>query len=456
MSQRFSKLFPLFLIAIALVGISLRLVDYDRLPPFGETSDEFMYPFAGLSLLKTGIPASWSDFGAYPTGQILNLWGGRFRIVSPWLEKPPLYVLLTGSWMLVNNMAEFSQVRLSTLRLIPIVLSFWTIVMVGLLAKEIFNRKVDLVAALLYSTIPIMVIGNRLSLTENLLVPISLTAIWLYYIYQQQKQLVLVYLMAALCGLSLLTKQIGLVLAVSLIYLFLSQKHWRQAVLIGLISIPFALVNPLMGYFTNWQLYQNVLQEFNNAHKLGLPEMLFTLFRFPGIGHKESLFLDGGFLAGLLLLLTSPFWLTTHLDQKRYIPLLSYPFIYLTTLTLLEGGTTWYGWHVFPLYPFAAILLAHALVNLWQQPQFLQFLFFLVTLASSSIRFILMINPNLHNNWQMPLITLLATSFIIWIFPKIKARQTLLLLLFLLFIAVNIYTVVNLKLIYPVRPQPLL
>ncbi|KKS80873.1 MAG: Glycosyl transferase family 39, partial [Candidatus Gottesmanbacteria bacterium GW2011_GWC1_43_10] len=158
-----NKLFIILLVAIALLGLGLRLVDYDRLPGFEETQDEFFYPWAGMTMLQRKPPVGWSWFEAYPKREIKTFWGAQYPLVSPWLEKPPLYSLLSGAWMLLSGAKEIWEVRLTVLRLLPIGLSFFTIILTGILATKVFSRPVGIIAALLYATTPTMVMANRMS-----------------------------------------------------------------------------------------------------------------------------------------------------------------------------------------------------------------------------------------------------------------------------------------------------
>ena len=174
-------IFHILLIFISTFGLLLRFIDYDRVPAFGETRDEFAYPWAGMTLLQTGVPKSWSWFSAYPDGVIYQKWGGPFHIVSPWLDQQPLYSLISGAWMMLNGSRDLFDVRLSTLRVLPITLSFFTVILTGLLAKALFGNKAGLLSALLYATVPTIVMANRLSLTENLITPISLLVLWLFF-----------------------------------------------------------------------------------------------------------------------------------------------------------------------------------------------------------------------------------------------------------------------------------
>lgn len=444
------------ILCIAFIGFLLRLIDYDHAPPFGETKDEFMYPFAGISLLQTGMPTSWSPFAGYTNNYQLDLWGEQFRMVTPWLDKPPLYPLLVGVVSLLAGENEFQEVRMSTFRLIPVTLSFFTIFLTGLVASVYLNKKISILAAILYAVTPTIVLGNRMGLTENLLVPLSLLGLWLFHHLQQAKSKDFLYpvLVGLVSGLVVATKQIGAALPLSIVVILILKKEWKKAFIVGIVTTPFLLINPLMGFFYDWRMYQLVMSEFSEAHALGLPETIATLFRIPGIGHKESIFLDGAMLSGFILFFASPFGML-HQHKEKIFGLLLFPFIYVVSLTLLEGGTTWYGWHLFPLYPFLVIVLAYALYQLWHEQNLLQFLFFFMILGASSMRFLMVIHPSLLASWQTPLGFFLGISMIFWFFQKGKLRKEFLLVCGILFVVINIYTVIDLSKIYPSKAQPL-
>jgi len=449
------KFFYILLFSISFLGLFLRLLDYDKIPPFGETKDEFIYPWAGISLLQTGVPATWSDFTSYTQYQQVTFWGENFRIISPWLDKPPLYALITGSAAILAGQNNFGEVRLSTIRLVPIFLSFLSIILVGLLALIIFNPAVAVIASLIYATIPTIVMGNRLSLTENLLTPISLLAVWLFLLKKEEKwQKIKFYLLGLLCGLAVITKQTGVALPVTILIFLAIEKQWRSAVIVLLISIVFGLMSPFMGFYYDWRLYLNVMKELHWAHGLGFPETISTLVRFPGIGHKERIFLDGSILTGFILLFSAPFWLKIHNDHKKSLLILTFPFTYLTIMTLIDGGQTWYGWYLFPLFPFISILIAKAFYDLWQKPDLLKSLFFYLILGSSTVRFFLLLTPQLTKTWQWILgllLLILIGGFIL----KNRYQRIILVIFLAIFLIVNILVVINLNQIYPGYPQPL-
>ncbi|MBI2327301.1 hypothetical protein HYU92_03175 [Candidatus Curtissbacteria bacterium] len=134
--------------------------------------------------------------------------------------------------------------------------------------------------------------------------------------------------------------------------------------------------------------------------------------------------------------------------------LLAFPFATLVLLSELEGGKTFFGWHLFPLFPFLSILLAKAFYDLWQNPNLLKSLFFYLILGSSTVRFFLLLTLQSQKSWQWILGTLLVI-LIVGFFPKTAYRRIVLLAYFMVFFVVNVLVVINLNQIYPSYPQPL-
>jgi len=447
------------MLGIASLGLFLRFINYDSIPPFTETQDEFFYPWAGMTLLKTGVPVGWSWFPSYPDRNIVVYWGATYPLVSPWVEKPPLYSLITGTAAIISGANQLNEVRLSVIRLVPIFLSFATIVLVGLFAKLIFDETVGITSALLYATVPAIVMSNRLSLVENLLTPICLLALIIFssnYFRKSSYPLILF-----LSGLAILTKNIGVALPLSIGFIYILRKNWKYLFIIGSVSLAFFLIHPLMGLFYDWKLFVNVLKGYQVAHAtIGLPEIIQTLFSFPTIASKERLFQDGSLLAGYILFLSAPFWLKVQgfLHEEKYYLLLSFPFIYLLLLGLLESGGTqfsFFGWHVYPLFPFLVIVLAKTLKSVYQSGNLFMSAFFYLVIGFSSIRFLLLVFPSFKEAWQYMLVVIFLLLFPI-LFLNRKPVKITLLAFFSIYLAINILVIFNLARIYTQIAQPLL
>lgn len=428
-----SARFWLALLAITLLGLGLRVKDYDRIPPFLETADEVMFPWAGMSWLTTGVPSSWTWLPAPPHGQRLELWGAGFTIVTPWLEKPPLFSLLTGGVSLLFGDNAFADVRLATIRLTPLTLSVATMILVGLLARSLFGPAVGLLAALLYATIPTIAIANRLALSENLLTPITLATLWLLTDAPVRRAAdtpvagttllqawpwhrLQPYLLGLGSGLAILTRQTGLALLVVVVGTLLYRRQWRTAATACALTLALGALFPLLGYLYDWELFKKNLSELRFYYAYGLPSGIAALFRFPMITHKTAPFVDGSMVLGYLLLLAAP--LVSPLTAAM-ATLLAFPLTYLVVLALVSSGFFPFGWHFFPLFPFVAIIMAKTFADLWRRPRLWASLTLFLILGFSSLRFLVAAIPGWHAWWQF----LGVVSLLVFLAPLALPRQ---------------------------------
>ncbi len=380
--------------------------------------------------------------------------------------------------MLINGTHELNQVRLSVLRTIPITLSLGTIVLTTFVALEFFSLPIALIAAIVYATTPTIVLSNRLSLTENLLTPLVLITLLLF---RSKKLGSYQALWVSLgCALIVLTKNIGIALPLSLLIFYIFKRNWKSVLIVGIITTCSALVHPLMGWYYDWNLFISVMTNYRIAHSLsGLPQLISTIFQYPTITTKAQLFPDETMLLGLILLFTSPLWLipknlklkTSPLiwwerkkltfrkaEFPREIIFLSFPFAYFLILSLLASGSGWsyFGWHMYPLYPFMVILVAVFWVRILKENQLYLWMLLLFTIGSSNIRFIFLLIPQPYQHlWQYVYIGLIFLILLTY-FVNQKAKTYLWLAIFIFTISVNIYVVFNLDQLYPVLPQPLL
>ncbi|MBI4058130.1 hypothetical protein HY408_00015, partial [Candidatus Gottesmanbacteria bacterium] len=257
------------------------------------------------------------------------------------------------------------------------------------------------------------------------------------------------------CLLALLTKNIAFALPATVMLLLLKEHRWKDLFVIAGYSFVGAAIHPLLGLMYDWNLYTGVLEEYRRAHALGLPETLASVFLYPVIGHKEKIFLDGAMLAGYLLLFTSPFWLLKKENTSGNVQaVVAYPLIYFTALALLEGGRTWFGWHLFPLYPFLSLALAAALYRAYKEANALSFMFFFLSLGASSLRFFLVLNPSEIELWQRYLGFILLVGLAGLTVPGKQIKYAVLVGFFAVFLLLQIITVINLGNIYRPLPQP--
>lgn len=451
--------FLIFAVTIALFGLFLRLIDYQKVPPFDVTKDEFFYPWSGMTFIKTGNPTAWSLFDSYTEAEVVYKWGTWYRIVSPWVEKPPLYAIMSGLVVIASGAADMFDVRLSVIRLLPIFLSFSTIILIGLVARKFFDDNVSYLSMIFYATVPTIVMANRLSLVENLLTPLVLLGIYIFSEDFKSKftKNLRIYSVGIVVALCLLTKNIGIALPLVFIWILLREKNYKDFSIIFIFSTIFTLVHPLIGYIYNWELFLNVMRDYQRIHALvGPPEVVQTIFRFPIVGHQwDRLFLDGGMLAGYILLFSSPFILHKF-DERKSTLLLGFPLLYLLVLSLLESGSTpysFFGWHVYPLFPFMMILLAKAAHELINKPNLIQMLFFFLLLGFSSLRFLTILMPEITKSWQ-PIAFLTVSILIVGLMFRRNLDKAVIYGALTIFLIINVLVVFSLNQIYPGFAQP--
>jgi 4-amino-4-deoxy-L-arabinose transferase-like glycosyltransferase len=450
------------LILITIVGFIVRFLGFTQLPAFGETSDELHYTWGGNTWIKTGVPKSWSWFVSYKQVEKIERNGIVWDIKSPMIEKPPLYFLVSGTVAILAGSKDLYETRPEIIRILPLVLSIFSIFFIGLLAKNIFSPVIGLIAAGLYSITPTIILTNRLSVTENLLTPFALLSLWLITKDLELKTNKLyVITLGITCALAFLTKQIGVAVALSAMLVYLSQKKWHSLVLILFFLVAAICLYFGFARFYDWNLFWELQKELQQHHALqGLPEVFSKIFRYPIIIGQDKQFPDGTILLGYIFLFTAPLWLNIanklgDTDIKKTV-FLSFPFLYLLLFVIGESGSTdftFWGWYVLPFFPFLTITLAKIFSDLWQKPNLFTLLLLVMGLGSSDIRFLFLQLPfAYHTYWQLVFIFILLLLTTSRIFVKYKWYKLCLIIFLIIHLGINLYTGLNLPKIYPDLP----
>lgn len=338
----------LFIIFILCVGLFLKLDHYSEYPQRGATSDEYTYAFLGLSLLNSGVPSSWSHFSAYTNRYDLTINGTYFPMVSPYFDHPPLFGLLVGSWAKLSGEQTFSKVTLATIRLVPIILSTITAILIYLLTRHLYGNSTALLASVIYSSVTIFVMHHRVVLAENLLSPLFLGAMYAYERWKKTITLRRIVTLGIFSGAAFWTKETGIVVFVSLLIFLLLRKAKRKLLVVFVVT--FFLF--LTGYAAYGHAYDSVLFwkiiSLQSVRDIG-PQTLWYLLSTPVIVNK--VYQDGWYFFGMLSLFTL-------LRERRYrpitIPFISYFLLLIISLTK-EGQS---GWYLIPLFPFMAMASA--------------------------------------------------------------------------------------------------
>ena len=459
------RTFLILLTLITVFGLFLRLIDYDKVPPPEEDFDELHYAWGGFSWIVEGTPRSWSYLSSYAKYKYIERHGIRWRIVSPLIEKPPLYFLLNGVILNFLSKGDIFSIEHNKIRILPIALGTVSIFLTGVVATSIFTRQIGLFAAFLYSIVPTVVLANRMNVTEALITPLALLITYFLTKASYAKKInLIIFAGGVISGLAVLTKQVGLALPLSAFAFFLLRKQWGNLfIILGFVILSFVLIF-FVGWIYDLELFLKLMNDLRVHTLAGLPETILSIFRYPGVSAKNRPFYDGTILASWILLFTTPFWMPNFIQEKtreitksKTFLLLVVPFAFLVLISLGESGSgafNFFGRYVFPLFPYLMIIFAIFISRVWKKPGFAEVLFLLLIVGSSTVRFLLLNLPRqYHYLWQNLLLILGLLFLILWPVRQ-KSRRSLLLFFFLIFVFVNLLVDLRLVSIYdPVVEQ---
>lgn len=349
-----NKLKIAILVSVLVVSLILRFHNYEIYPQRGATSDEYTYSFLGMSLIKNHVPISWSAFPVYKNRRDLTIRNLYFPIVSPYFDHPPLNGFLTGGLSLLVGQNTFEKVDLKTIRLVPIFLSFIASILVFFMSLRLFNYKTAVWALLIYSTTTIFVISGRIALSENLLTPLFLGSVYLFFLWGNNISYKKAVILGVISGLSFWTKELGIVVFFTLFYFFKTEKIQLKPFLAFLTtSLLIISLYALYGAYYDWDLFVKIWS-LQSSREIG-PQTLFMLLNNPILVNKP--YADGWYFFGFLAL----FFALFEYKENKFAVVPAFFYFLLLLFSLTRHGEM--GWYVIPLFPFMAIASARFLAQ---------------------------------------------------------------------------------------------
>lgn len=340
-----------------ILGFALRIHNYTLYPQRGATSDEYAFAFAGVSLIKLGVPIAWSAIPLYTNRYDLTIQNLYFPMVTPYLDHPPLFGLILGAWAIARGETTFDQITLSTIRIVPVVL--WTISGIFLfgIGNRLFGLPIALLSLAIYATAPIFVINSRLAVAESLMTPLFLASIYLISKtgIQSKKDIVLLGMVS---GLSFFSKVLGIVAWFSVFYFLLSQMRKNMTNILLFLTLSALTVGLFIFYGTSFggSLFWRV-QTYQGGRMLG-PDTFWTIITTPIIVNK--VFYDGWYFFGHLSL----FLLFQRTKSYLFVTVPALIYLLLMLFSVKSGDI--HGWYMIPMYPFMALSSG---VILWEITQ---------------------------------------------------------------------------------------
>jgi hypothetical protein len=352
--------------AILVLAAFLRFHDYALVPFHHETADEYQHAWEGWTLLHWGTPAAWSTFPSrYPPEQARDFqwFGDRYVLVWPYFDHPPLFSLPVGlltslkAWITQQTAPPVGGARfdfllsaLPVMRIVPILCSLAGVLLLVRLAKAYgASEEAALLAALVYATLPIIVLSHRLVKGENLLALLFMGAVLLAHRCGESGSRRDALLLGALCGLSLWTKATGVAVPAVALVMLASRRRWRAAGLALAVTAGFLLLYLAYAAAFDFRIFLGVLRS-QATSKLVSLEALHDL-----LGGKVVVKLFGR--GWYLWLLLCGALAGVRRERGLLLPLVVYALVIAAT----ADSRVIYGWYRIPLYPFLCVAAGVAL-----------------------------------------------------------------------------------------------
>ncbi len=364
----------LLLILVIVLGYLLRSHDLYTWPRTGATFDEYAWTWQGMNLIQSGAPISWSPHPQYKNAKDVFYNKVHFRLVTPYLEHPPLFGLVAGSYAIFNGVHNMSDLTVNHVRGLSLILGILSIFIIYLFASEIYGYKIGLLSAFIYSIVPTIAVGSRIVQNENFFIPFFLLSLFLISKFVKTKKTIFRNIAAVICGLLILAKVPWVAASFAAFFILLFLKKYKDIYKFLMIVISISLLYLVYGAYYNWDLFINLWQFQLNRYDMAF-NSVFALFTSPYL--VDRFLIDGWIYFGWVAM----FILFTKDLKKNYFvvfPFLAYFLMFVFAIPNEPG----HGWYRYPFYPFLIISIALFLKDYFVKDYLLTFIYLIVTSLS--------------------------------------------------------------------------
>lgn len=372
-----NKLFLFLLFSIICLGFLLRSHDLNTWPRKGATFDEYAWTWQGMSLIQNKVPTSWSYHPQYINKKLIIYQQTNFIMVTPYLEHPPVFGLVAGSYAILNGVKDMYEIDIEKIRGLAVILGLISIVAVYVLANELYGKKVALLSSFLYTVIPTIAIGSRIVQNENFFIPVWLLSLFLTVKFVKTKNPFYRNIAAILCGILSLAKVPWLTAAFSIVIIFIYLKKYKDILKFLAIVIPIFSLFFSYGFYFDKEVFLGLWGLQLNRYDLDFIS-IYSLFQKPYLA--DRFYLDGwiywGWFSFVLLLIK---------DIKKNLFIVSAVLAYFLVFLIAIPDEPGHGWYRYPFYPFLAISIALFIKEYFTKNWIFTFLF-LVIVGSSLLQ----------------------------------------------------------------------
>lgn len=352
---------------ILVLGLWLRSDKLYTWPRLGATFDEYAWTWLGINLIQNRVPESWSRHPQYKNTKLITYQNVPFQLVKPYLEHPPLFGLVAGSYALANGVNNMFEVNLEKIRGLALLLGVLSIFMIYIFAAQVYGYKVGLLSAFIYASVPTVAVGSRLVQNENFFIPFFLLALFLIAKFIKTKNPMYRNSAAVICGLLSLSKVPWIAGALAVVLIFFYLKKYKDSFKFLSIVIPIFLLFFIYGAYYDWNLFIGLWQLQLARYDIAF-NSIFALFTSPYLA--DRFLVDGWIYFGWFAV----FLLSVKDFKKNYMVLL--PFLaYFAVFIFAIPNEAQHGWYRYPFYPFLVISIALFLKEYFNKNYLLTFLF---------------------------------------------------------------------------------
>lgn len=425
-------------ILVLIFTFILRAHNFDRVPHMGHLEEQ-MFAWAGIHLIERGIPRAWTSLD-FPEKSIVykgavTYQGGEPKVyvdlVEPWLEHPPLFSLLVGWFAHIYQANRDEVIPTSFIRTPMVLVALFSSILVFLIARLVSGYWNGILAMLIYGTVPILVLGSRMAVPENVIALIYLIVIYLLIKFQLDQKFRYLLMIPVLVGIAGLSKATGFFIIFLAIYIVLLKRKLKASIYLLLAVIPFIVLFFAYGLYFDKEIFWRITQ-IQASRPVGFGN--FGWF-FVSPAYDITELVDGWFI--FLLLCAAYFLFSPQAGLKRFISL---AFVFWMGVVMFSGGETdLLPWYRFPSYPLLAILGAWGLQMLVKRADFFATFLIAGLLLGNRMLLVNPFRPNIQPMSFRLIFTLLMLPTILRTIFDVRYLEKLTRLVLIAVIAVGIY-----------------
>jgi 4-amino-4-deoxy-L-arabinose transferase-like glycosyltransferase len=328
------------------LALVLRFNDYAAVPPFIDNKDEVQFAWAGMGLIESGDPYTWSYFPGYLSYTRVDANGTNYPMVHHWMDHPPLFSYLMGGWVMLLGDRRLSDVKAWQVRILPILFAVVSVLLAYLLARRFVGRGPALIGAGLLATAPGAVLLSRQAEPEALQAVLLLAALLLTLRVAEARAGPWTVAALLLCAVAApLAKVSGVAVAGICGVILIAEGRLRlAAATLGAGAAGLALF-AVYGAVVDWQLFVRILA-MQAGNRLGVMSAFDFITAQTGVNRTLR---DGWWILGWLAL-----GLLALGRLKRRELYLVWPAAAYAVVMLLMAGARQieqYGWYKVMVYP---------------------------------------------------------------------------------------------------------